>query len=66
MGIVEQAIEKQKLLDMKLHGSTSLNKWVSVLRVYGGWIYQFNCPPEEGTDYGVFVPEELNCNTKAV
>ena len=62
MGIVEQVIEnrKQELLNMNLHDFLCINKWLQILRVYGGWIYQFSCPPEEGNDYGVFVPDEFN------
>lgn len=59
MGIVEQTLENRanELRDMVLHQTTDVNKWISILRVIGGWIYQFNCPPDEGIDYGVFVPE---------
>lgn len=62
MGTVEQAIEnrKQELLNMKLHDTTSIDKWTHILRVYGGWIYQFHCPPEEGNDYAIFVPETIS------
>ena len=51
---------KEELLKMELHEMANINKWINVMRVFGGWIYSFNCPPDEGTDYGVFVPEELN------
>lgn len=54
---------KQELLNMELHKWRSIDNWTHILRVYGGWIYQFNCPPEEGTDYGVFVPEEIKQRT---
>jgi len=49
--------EKSKsVYELKLHETTHLDTWSSVLRVPGGWIYQFTCPPDEGTDFGVFVP----------
>lgn len=65
MEIYDKAIEKRKqeLLDMKLHETIDVDKHIVILRVFGGWIYQFNCPPEDGTSYCTFVPEVLNIET---
>ena len=51
---------KEELLKMELHSIKNITQWINVMRVFGGWIYSFNCSPEEGTDYGVFVPEFIN------
>ena len=58
-------MDKHWLFDMKVHGTKDVDGF-TVLRVFGGWIYQFNCPAEEGSSYGVFVPEELNVNAKMI
>lgn len=60
MGLIEQLVENRtnELRNMQLHERLPIGKWISVFRVVGGWIYQFNCPPDEGNDFGVFVPEE--------
>jgi len=63
MPVTDKKIEKpEDIYDMDFHESKDINNWQYVLRVPGGWIYQFNSPPDEGTDYGVFVPfnEEFN------
>jgi len=50
-------IEKPNdLYKMKFHEILNITKWINVTRVPGGWIYSFNYPTDEGTDYGVFVP----------
>jgi len=56
-------ITKENLFAMKLHETLHLNDWTSVLRVFGGWIYIF-VPPDEGSDFGVFVPEVQNVEVK--
>ena len=46
----------QDLYDMQFHETRDISNWICVMRVPGGWIYQFNVPVDEGTDYAVFVP----------
>jgi len=58
MAKINQANAANELRKMKLHDTLEVNRWISIVRVSGGWIYQFLCPPEEGTDFGVFVPEQ--------
>jgi len=56
---------KEELLNMELHeiGHITKGSWISILRVFGGWIYRFDPPQEIG--YGIFVPESLNVETKS-
>lgn len=48
--------KEKSIYELKLHEETIPDPWVRVLRVPGGWIYQILCPPNEGTDLGIFVP----------
>jgi len=50
--------QPEDLYNLVLHQTGEISNWIDVIRVPGGWIYQFNCPVDEGTDYGVFVPFE--------
>lgn len=52
-----ESISEERLRNLELHQTFHIDKWTSVIRVVGGWIYEYTCPPEEGNDFGVFVPE---------
>ena len=52
-----EPISEEQLRKLELHETFHIDKWVSVLRVVDGWIYEFTIPPDEGNDFGVFVPE---------
>lgn len=58
----EKELTKEDLFNMKLHEQVNLNSWTSISRVPCGWIYQFSV--NEGTDYGVFVPDGANVEYK--
>lgn len=49
-------IKEKTIYDLELHETLNPTSWVSIIKVPGGWIYQFLVPPQEGTDFGVFVP----------
>jgi len=48
--------EKKSIYELKLHEELSLNKWLCVFRVPGGWIYQTSDPRYEWDNMAVFVP----------
>ena len=53
----ETETKKETIYNLKLHETMAAgSNWATVMRVAGGWIYTFTCPPEEGSDFGVFVP----------
>jgi len=56
-------MEKKELLEMKLHEECVVNKYYSVLRVFGGWIYNQMLENQDGiwTSTSTFVPEVLDC-----
>jgi len=52
----EKEEKPNSIYDLKLHEEIWLDNFTVVMRVPGGWIYLFRCPPNEGNDLGVFVP----------
>jgi len=52
----EKEEKPNSIYDLKLHEKVNLGSYLSIMRVPGGWIYLFSCPPGEGNDLGVFVP----------
>ena len=52
----EPETKKETIYTLKLHEQLDLSKWITIQRVPGGWIYEFLVPPDEGSDFGVFVP----------
>jgi len=46
-------MNKEELLAMDLHEEKPIGARISVMRVFGGWIYSF-------MDRSIFVPETLN------
>lgn len=47
---------RKSIYQLKLHEEMALDRWISVLRVPGGWIYQTSDPRYEGDNIAVFVP----------
>lgn len=57
-------VTTKDLLAMELHEIANLDSHTSVIRVFGGWIYLFATPAQEGTDFGVFVPQVQSVEVK--
>ena len=46
----------EELYNMELHQELDIDRWIKVMRVPGGWIYQASDSRYEGDCMAVFVP----------